>query len=385
MISSRLLRLGRRSPFSRYAVAGLSVVSCAAVWAYAAPHVEFELTLLLLVAPVLVGAWFGGRGPGLLAIVLSLASARLLMPFETSASGLHGNYLDLLLFAVEGALIVSLTGALRQARDEAEASSRSKEMFIAMVSHELRTPLNVMSGWVWQMQRRPADPLLLQRGLNGLQRTGQILTRLIEDLADVSRGMSGKLALKREPMPLMPIVASAVDDIRPAALAKGVEMRADISTRAVVDADAVRLTQVFSNLLVNAVKFTPEGGRIDIDATDAGDRVRVTVNDTGPGIPPRALRFIFEPFRQVDAARDSRAGGLGLGLAIAKQVVDLHGGRIIVERGNNGRGSRFVVELAVARESTRSRASEGRDWVEREAGAAGNGHGRAGQRKLPAL
>jgi signal transduction histidine kinase len=323
----------------------LSVAALAAAWGYAAPHVEFELTLLLFVAPVVVSAWFGGRGPGLLAIILALAAARLLMPFETSTSGLRGDYLDLMLFATEGALIVSLTGALQQARDDAEASSRSKEMFIAMVSHELRTPLNVLSGWVWQLQRRPPDALLLQRGLDGLERTAHILTRLIEDLADVSRVMTGKLMLKREATPLTPILSSAVDDVRDRAAAKAIDLRADIATAAVVDGDAVRLMQVFSNLLTNAVKFTPDGGRVDVNASDADGHVRVTVSDTGPGIPLDALPFIFEPFRQVDAIRDARAGGLGLGLAIAKQVVELHGGRIVAERGDHGIGSRFVVEL----------------------------------------
>ena len=337
-----------RVPAASYGVAVISVVACAAAWAFAAPHVEFELTLLLFVAPVLVSAWFGGRGPGLLAIILALGAARLLMPFETSASGVRGDYLDLILFAVEGALIVSLTGALKQARDAAEASSRSKELFIAMVSHELRTPLNVMSGWVEQLRQQPHDPLLLRRGLNGLARSTHIVTRLIDDLADVSRAVSGKLALTRAPTRLTPILASAVEDVRSSAARKRIDLRADIATDAVVDADAVRLTQVFSNLLTNAVKFTPSGGRIDVNASESGGRVRVVVNDTGRGIPAAALPFVFEPFQQVDRVRDARAGGLGLGLAIAKQVVELHGGRIEAQRGDHGVGTRFVVELAIA-------------------------------------
>ena len=350
MVDRRLLDpKPQRSSLLSYLVAVASVIACTAAWAYAAPHVEFELTLLLFVGPVVISAWFGGRGPGLLAIVLALGSARLLMPFEMSASGVRGDYLDLMLFAVEGALIVSLIGALQQARDDAEASSRSKELFIAMVSHELRTPLNVLSGWVWQMQRRPHDRPLLERALRGVERTSHMLTRLIEDLADVSRAVSGKLALTRDATPLRPILAAAVDDIRPAAAGKRIDLRADIATDAVVDGDAVRLTQVFSNLLTNAVKFTPPGGRVDVNAIDAGDRVHVVVNDTGPGIPPWALPFVFEPFHQVDRLRDTRAGGLGLGLAIAKQVVELHGGRIEAQRGDHGVGTRFVVELMASR------------------------------------
>ena len=261
----------RRSPWLTYGVAALLVVLCFA-WAYSAPRVEFELTVLWFVVPVLVSAWFGGRGPGLLAISLSLVAGRVLMPFEASASGARGDYLDLLSFALEAILIVVLVGALHQAWEEADASSRAKELFMAVVSHELRTPLSVMIGWVAQLRRAPDDAVLAARGLAALDRTARTLKRLIDDLTDVSRARSGKLALKREPSALMPLLASAVEDVRAAAAAKRVELRANIRTDAVVDADPVRLAQVFSNLLTNAVKFTPEGGRIDVDAVDVADR-----------------------------------------------------------------------------------------------------------------
>jgi len=170
--------------------------------------------------------------------------------------------------------------------------------------------------------------------------------------------VSGKLALTREPTRLKPILASAVEDVRSSAARKRIDLHADIATEAVLDADAVRLTQVFSNLLTNAVKFTPPGGRIDVNVVETDGRVRVVVNDTGPGIPAAALPFVFEPFHQVDRVRDARAGGLGLGLAIAKQVVELHGGRIDAQRGDHGIGCRFVVELAIAEASRRSQMSE---------------------------
>ena len=335
----------RRSRWVTYGLAVLLVALCFA-WAYAAPRVEFELTVLWFIVPVLVGAWFGGRGPGILAIALSLAAGRVLMPLEESASGLRGDYLDLLSFALEGLLIVVLVGALRDAHEEADASSRSKEVFMAMVSHELRTPLTVLVGWVTQLRRAPGDTVLADRAHAALERTARTLRRLIDDLTDVSRARSGKLTLKREHLALAPLIASVVDDARTAAAAKGIELRATINSSAVVDGDPVRLAQAFSNLLTNALKFTPEGGRIDVDAVDAGDRVFVRVTDTGPGIPDTALPFIFDPFRQVDAGRDRAAGGLGLGLAIAKHVVELHGGRITAEKGEHGGGTRFTVELA---------------------------------------
>jgi signal transduction histidine kinase len=354
------LALRRRSPRLTYGFAVLLVVLCF-VWAYSAPRVEFELTILWFVVPVLVSAWFGGRGPGLLAIALSLAAGRILMPLEESASGLRGDYLDLLSFALEAVLVVALVGALREAREEADASSRSKELFMAVVSHELRTPLMVMVGWVSQLRRVPGDSALANRAHAALERTARTLTRLIEDLTDVSRARSGKLALERERLALMPLVASAVEDVRTAAAAKRVVLAANIGADAsevVVDGDPVRLAQLFSNLLTNAVKFTPEGGRIEVDARDAGDCVVVRVTDTGPGIPETALPFIFDPFRQVNDGRDRAAGGLGLGLAIAKHVVELHGGRISVETARADRGTTFVVELpraasAIANEQLR--------------------------------
>jgi len=337
----------RRSGWLTYGLAVLLVALCFA-WAYSAPRVEFELTVLWFIVPVLVSAWFGGRGPGILAITLSLAAARLLMPLEDSASGLRGDFLDLLSFALEAVLIVALVGALHDAREEADASSRSKEMFMAIVSHELRTPLTVLAGWVSQLRHAPGDTALADRAHAALERTVRTLKRLIDDLTDVSRARSGKLALQRERLPLTALVASVVDDARALAAKKRVELRANITTSTVVDGDPVRLAQAFSNLLTNAVKFTPEGGCIDVDAIDSGDRVYVRVTDTGPGIPDTALPFIFDPFRQVDAGRDRAAGGLGLGLAIAKHVVELHGGRITAERGEHGRGTRFIVDLARA-------------------------------------
>lgn len=336
------------SRVARYGVALLLTGGCAALWALLAPQVEFEATLLLFVLPVFVSTWYGGAGPGALSAVLSLVSAFLLMPIETSASGVRGDRLDLLLFATEAALIVVLTGALQRARDAAERASRAKDRLVAIVSHELRAPLNVISGSVSQLQLRQQDAERVERGLRRIERAARIQARIIEDLLDVSRAASGKLALERQKIFLAPVLQSAVEDVRAFADAKDVQLGTDIEIAAVVDADSVRLGQVFSNLLGNAVKFTPEGGRVDVNAEVRGEYVRVSVSDTGPGIPASALPFVFEPFRQVDASRDARAGGLGLGLAVAKQVVELHGGRISVKSRGRNRGTRFVVDLHVA-------------------------------------
>jgi signal transduction histidine kinase len=336
------------SRVARYGVALLLTGGCAAAWALLAPQVEFEATLLLFVLPVFVSTWYGGVGPGALSAALSLTSAALLMPAETSASGLRGDRLDLLLFATEATLIVVLTGALQRARNAAERASRAKDRLVAIVSHELRNPLNVISGSVTQLRHRHEDVDRIDRGLRRIERAARIQSRIIEDLLDVSRAASGKLAIDRQTISLTPVLQSAVDDVRSLADAKHVQLGAEINTAAVVDADPVRLGQVFSNLLGNAVKFTPEGGRVDVNADVRGDYVRVSVNDTGPGIPSSALPFLFEPFRQVDVSRDTRAGGLGLGLAVAKQVVELHGGRISVKSRGRNKGTSFVVDLHVA-------------------------------------
>jgi signal transduction histidine kinase len=340
-------RTHRRSPILRYGVAALLILGCAVPWALVAPHVEFEVTLLLFVVPVLLATGFGGRGPGVLATALALASALYLMPFERSTGGARGDYLDLLLFATEAAVIVVLTTALQRARDAADAANQSKETFIAIVSHELRGPLNVVSGSVPLLRRMVGNPHALHRGLDRIERATRIQTRLIDDLLDVSRALAGKLTLDCEPTPLTAILSSAVEDVRARADEKHIEISAEVDTTAIVDADPVRLAQIFTNLLTNAVKFTPDGGRIEVGTAVTGEHVRVTVRDTGPGIAPRVLPFVFDPFRQADGPRDAKAGGLGLGLAVARHLVLLHGGHIGVESSDRTQGTRFIVDLKV--------------------------------------
>ena len=332
----------------RYAVATLVALLCTGAWRLAAPHFEFEAVLLFFVLPVLIGSWFGGVGPGAIATLLMLASAVWLMPSETTASAQRGDYLDLLLFASEAGLIVILTGALRRARDEAERANRAKDVFLAAVSHELRTPLNVIIGWADQLQRRSDDPAAVKRGLDAIERAARMQARLVDDLLDVSRAITGKLTIRRETVVLASVLESAIDDARTNARAKAIDVSADIRLDAVVEGDPDRLQQVFSNLLVNAIKFTPQGGRISVCAVRANGDAEVDVVDTGVGIPADRLPNIFEPFQQVSAGRDRQLGGMGLGLAIAKRVVELHGGRISAQSAGPGRGSRFTVVLPVA-------------------------------------
>jgi signal transduction histidine kinase len=333
---------------SRYGVATLAALLCAGTWWLAAPHIEFEAVLLFFVLPVLVGSWFGGVGPGATATVLMLASAVWLMPIETTASAQRGDYLDLSLFATEAALIVVLTGALRRARDDAERANRAKDVFLASVSHELRTPLNVILGRAAQLHLHADDPAAVARALAAIERAARMQARLVEDLLDVSRAITGRLTIRHETVALASVLESAIDDARTNARAKAIELSADVHLDALIEGDPVRLHQVFSNLLVNAIKFTPQGGRVSVHAVRSNGHAAVDVVDSGVGIPADLLPGIFEPFQQVSAARDGQLGGMGLGLAIAKRFVELHGGRISAQSAGPGRGSRFTVVLPEA-------------------------------------
>jgi signal transduction histidine kinase len=339
---------------ARYAVAALAALACAGGWWIAEAHLEFEAVLLLFVLPVLLTTWFGGVGPGAITTALMLSAAVWLMPAEPTPSAQRGDYLDLSLFATEAVVIVALTGALRRARDEARQANRAKDVFLAAISHELRTPLNVISGWASQLRQRADDPDAVQRGLAAIERAARVQARLVEDLLDVSRAITGRLTIRHEPVGLASVLESAIDDARTDARRKAIDVRVDVRLDAVVDGDAVRLQQVFSNLLGNAIKFTPEGGRVSVSAVRANGHAEIAVVDTGVGIPADLLPAIFEPFVQVSATRDRQLGGMGLGLAIAKRVIELHGGRISADSAGPGHGSCFTVVLPVAGGRARS-------------------------------
>jgi PAS domain S-box-containing protein len=230
---------------------------------------------------------------------------------------------------------------------QAEATSRMKDEFLALVSHELRTPLTAILGWV-QMQR--AKPELLPKAMAVIERNAEAQAKLIEEILDMSRIISGKVRLSVQRADLNDVVQAAVDTIRPTADSKGIELDSASSSSPVpVVGDSDRLQQVVLNLLVNAVKFTPSGGRVRvrIDAPESGS-VRVAVTDTGRGIAPAFLQHVFEPFRQADGATTRQHGGLGLGLAIVKHLVELHGGTVAASSEGLGQGTTFAVSLPVA-------------------------------------
>jgi signal transduction histidine kinase/DNA-binding response OmpR family regulator len=231
----------------------------------------------------------------------------------------------------------------RMARAEAEVANRAKDDFLATVSHELRTPLNAILGWTVVVRRQaPAD---LQRALGIIERNARSQTRIIEDVLDVSRIVGGKLRLDMGPADVGAAIEGALETVRTEAEARGVTLSADIGNVGVIAADADRLQQIVWNILSNAIKFTPEGGSVELAAARLGQRIVIRVTDTGEGIEATFLPHLFEPFRQADGSTTRRHGGLGLGLAIVKQLVQAHGGTIRAESDGPHRGSTFTIEL----------------------------------------
>jgi PAS domain S-box-containing protein len=253
----------------------------------------------------------------------------------------------------------------RQARAEAERVSRLKDEFLATLSHELRTPLNAILGWAQMLQGRERREEILDQGLTIIERNARLQTRLIEDLLDMSRIVSGKVRLDVQGVDLAAVVEAAVGAIAPSAEAKGVRIEQVIDPApGPVSGDPGRLQQVLWNLLSNAVKFTPRGGKVQIVLRQSGSSLEVSVSDTGIGIPRDFLPHVFERFRQADASSTRMHGGLGLGLSIVKQLVELHGGSVRGESEGEGKGATFtvVLPLALVKHGLDRRAAAEQDW-----------------------
>ena len=235
----------------------------------------------------------------------------------------------------------------RAARAEAERASRLKDDFLATVSHELRTPLNAILGWAQILtQGRNTRPEAAAQGLAAILRNARAQAHLIEDLLDMSRIVSGKIRLDLRTLGLAEIVDSAVGTITPAAQTKGVELEHAVADGAPsVRGDSERLQQILLNLLNNAVKFTPEGGRVRVSVTASDGWAEVVISDTGQGIVPQFMPYVFDPFRQADPSPTRRHGGLGLGLAVVQHLVELHGGTVRAESPGEGLGSTFSVRI----------------------------------------
>jgi signal transduction histidine kinase/ActR/RegA family two-component response regulator len=231
--------------------------------------------------------------------------------------------------------------------EEAEAANRLKDEFLATVSHEVRTPLNTVLGWARILKSKELDQERAEHALDTIERNAMGLARIIDDLLDVSRIVAGTLQLDHYPVNVPSITQAAVDAVRPLAAAKSIQLQysRDPSAIEVVSGDAGRLQQVVGNLLTNAIKFTPENGRVHVSVKRAGPNLEVAVEDSGEGISADFLPHVFDRFRQADGATTRRHTGLGLGLAIVRQLVELHGGTVRAESSGPGKGARFTVRL----------------------------------------
>ena len=234
----------------------------------------------------------------------------------------------------------------REARSQAERASRMKDEFLATLSHELRTPLNAVLGWTTILQMGKVEPEEIRQGLETIERNARAQAQIIEDLLDMSRIISGKIRLDVEQIDLAAILNAAVDTVASAARAKNVQLRSVVDPFAgAISGDPNRLQQVFWNLLTNAIKFTPRSGSVQVVLERIDSHVQVRVIDTGEGITPDFMPYVFDRFQQADASITRRHGGLGLGLAIVKQLVELHGGKVGCESAGIGQGATFSIEL----------------------------------------
>jgi signal transduction histidine kinase/ActR/RegA family two-component response regulator len=320
---------------------------------------------------IMVSAWYGGFWPGLACTILSamLVGIIWLPPmWELEISDI-GDGIALIFFVALGIAIASIheslhrergqlqaarveaeraTAVARQAQHEAEVVNQAKDEFLGILSHELRTPLNAILGWVNLLRTRKLDAATQCRSLKTIERNALALAQLIEDIFDITRIVAGKLRLHLQPTDPVIVVNAALEGVRPAAEAKGVVLEAALGPDVgEIHADPDRLQQITWNLLSNAVKFTPPGGRVEVRIERRQSRLQLCVTDTGEGISADFLPHVFERFRQADATTTRAHGGLGIGLAIVKHLVDLHGGSITAESGGPGKGAKFTVSLSI--------------------------------------
>jgi signal transduction histidine kinase len=237
----------------------------------------------------------------------------------------------------------------REARQVAEAADRAKDEFLALLSHELRTPLNAVYGWARMLRDGSLQENATDHALDAIIRNANAQLQLIDDLLDVSRVISGKMRVDVRRVDLATVVEAALDAVRPAADARNIRLQTVLDPRAgPVNGDPGRLQQVVWNLLINAVKFTPKDGRVQVHLQRVNSHVEIVVSDTGQGIAPEILPFVFDRFRQADSSSTRAHGGLGLGLSLVKHIVELHGGTVLAQSAGEGKGATFVVKLPLA-------------------------------------
>ena len=365
-----------QNTLARYFVAVLASSVAMAINAAIWPTLNSRFPLIAFFPAIAVSSWFGGFGPGLLATVISGTTATYLWSASRSFHSLaEPEIVVMALFVTMNVTIAALFETLRRrtrraeqladalrisqaqllevehaARQRAEHANRLKDELLATTSHEMRTPLGAILGWAEILKHGPIDDERREHALHAIYRNAQEQTRLLGELLDMVRIGSASLRLNYAEVDLRSVVHTAWDSVEPAAAAKGVTSRIEIEPSGAnhsFQADDARLRQIVMNLLSNAVKFTPSGGEIRVQVLWRKSAVEIVVSDTGCGISPTFLPFIFEPFRQADASATGPNSGFGLGLAIVKRLVEAHGGEVYATSEGAGRGATFVVGLPV--------------------------------------
>jgi signal transduction histidine kinase len=345
----------------RFAVAIAAVAAVFAIDRAWSTAIDDGSQFLLLGTAVMATAWVAGTGPALAATVVGAVlgahstDATLSMP----AASMH-----LAIFVVQGLLLTALVSELRRARRvaeqqarvaeaarrEGETANRMKDEFLATVSHELRTPLNAVLGWVHLLRTGKLDAATEARGLESLDRNVRLQAQLTADLLDVSKALTGKLQVESRPAQISEAVRQAVASVQSAARARSVQIRSRIpETPVIVLGDPLRLRQIVWQLLSNAIKFTERGGTIDLNVEEQDDDALLVVRDSGSGIDPEFLPRMFDRFTQADASTTRVAGGLGVGLSLVRELVEIQGGEVEAENRQDGPGSTFRVRFPLCR------------------------------------
>jgi signal transduction histidine kinase/CheY-like chemotaxis protein len=360
----------------RWAITVLSVLACGGLAWLLVPWAGADAAYLPFALAVMVSARSGGPRWGLAATVLSGA---LVMAAFVKSPAPPAQWVVLAVFLAVGAALSALTTALpgidvalgerrhdprrlevelaeatrrateaRQEADRLRETEQLRDAFLATVAHELRTPLSAMLGWAHVLREENVDETTSARALDAILRNARVQTRLLSDLMDVSRIVAGTMQLEMQMVEPVAVIRAALETVRPAAEARRITLTSTVDAEAgPVAGDPSRLQQVLWNLLSNSIKFTPEGGTVAVRVQAVGGQVEVTVEDTGPGIPPAFLPHVFDRFRQAGGTATPSKGGLGLGLAIARTVVGLHQGSIVAANRDPGPGAVFTVRLPV--------------------------------------
>jgi signal transduction histidine kinase/ActR/RegA family two-component response regulator len=349
----------QESTLGQYVTAAAAVALAFSVRLALKPLIGNASPFLLFTPAVMVAAWYGGMGPAILA---TGAGAILGNHFFLRTIGEPGldQWDRVALFLLVGGLLISLMTVLRasrrrladslwreqKARAEAEAANQTKDDFISLISHELQTPVSVVQGWTTAIRKRQLHGDALDVALDAIERNVQVQSRLVQDLLDRSRIVSGRLRLEPQIVSLSEILRAAVEHMRPTFNHKHQQLTTAIRvTQSPISADPVRLQQVFTNLLSNATKFTPPGGHIAVEASCTASTAVATIKDDGVGISPEFLPHLFDGFQQDPRTQASSSRGLGLGLSIARHFVERHGGVIRATSEGPGKGATFTVVL----------------------------------------